>query len=77
MKKFSILIILLLATFSLSAQTIQNGVATFPDGTTEITKKALKGNKEVTVVIIPNTVTKIGDEAFRDCSNLKDVVIPA
>jgi len=52
MKKFSILIIFFLATFSLSAQTIQDGVATFPDGTTEIPKQALKGNKEKCMVLI-------------------------
>lgn len=37
---------------------------------------AFKGNKEVTSVVIPDTVTSIGPEAFEDCENLKTVVLP-
>ena len=76
LKKFSILIVLLLASFSLSAQTIQNGVLTIPEGTTEIRAQAYYGNNEIKKVIIPNTVTKIGNLAFHKCGKLEEIDIP-
>ncbi len=44
---------------------------------TTINAKAFKGNKNITSVNIPNTITDIGAEAFSQCSNLKTVKINA
>ena len=40
------------------------------DGTTEIKANAYKDNKEISKVIIPSSVTKIGKLAFQNCKNL-------
>lgn len=42
---------------------------------TAVNAKALRGNKNVTAVIIDGGVTKIGDSAFENCSKLKKVTI--
>ena len=42
---------------------------------TEIYEKAFKGNATLTSVSIPACVTKIGKEAFKDCTALKSVTI--
>ncbi len=76
MKHISIITILLLAAFSLSAQSIQNGVLTIPDGTTEIKYGAYYGNTEIKKVIVPNSVTKISGLAFHSCANLVEIDIP-
>ncbi|MDR2651921.1 MAG: leucine-rich repeat domain-containing protein, partial [Prevotellaceae bacterium] len=34
-------------------------------------------NTSLTSIILPNSMTSIGDEAFADCSSLNSVVIPA
>ena len=41
-------------------------------------KKTLKEctNKKIAEVVIPNSVTKIGEEAFKNCTSLTSVVIP-
>lgn len=33
-------------------------------------------NTSITEIVIPNSVTKIGDGAFSDCSNLREIVLP-
>lgn len=43
---------------------------------TKVDKAAFK-NAAVTAVVIPKTVTEIGDSAFENCKNLKSVTIPA
>lgn len=44
-----------------------------PVGTTHIAKSTFNGNTNLTSVWIPNTVTFIGTEAFRNCTNLSSV----
>ena len=41
-----------------------------------IVSRAFSGSKKITSVIIPGSVTSIGDEAFSDCSVLASVTIP-
>lgn len=42
-----------------------------------ISKSAFAGNGSVTKVILPDTVTEMGDEVFANCVNLRAVVLPA
>ena len=78
MKKIFVLISsFLLATGSLSAQKIVNGVLTIASGTNEIKSMAYYGNTSIKKVVIPSSVTKIGDLAFHGCSNLTEIDIPA
>ena len=42
---------------------------------TAIADKAFAGNKNVTKIVIPDTIKTIGKKAFSDCSNLKVIVI--
>ena len=44
---------------------------------TEIAARAFKNNKALTEVTIPATVTKIGDEAFAGCENLRAIYVLA
>ncbi len=74
--------VILVVTFALVAATsfaqeIRNGVLTIKYGTTEIKYREYYGNEEIKKVIIPNTVTKIGNSAFNECSNLTEVTIPS
>ena len=41
-----------------------------------IYKEAFKNNDKITKVLIPDSVTEIGDNAFDDCESLKSVTIP-
>ena len=45
-----------------------------PDNITSIPAGTFKGNTTITTVTIPATVTSIGDEAFMDCINLKQII---
>ena len=47
----------------------------FEEGTTEIPQTALAGASVITVVM-PPTVIKIGNKAFKSCSNLSSINIP-
>ena len=49
-------------------------IFTVPDGTTEIKRGMIP--RDATVVVIPEGVTSIGDEAFYDCEALKSITIP-
>ena len=55
--------------------------ATVADGSgcrytvTQISANAFKGNKKLKSVVIPSTVTEIGQGAFKNCSNLSDIKI--
>ena len=55
---------------------IKDGVGIIPEGTDYIVSCAFKDSKELTSVVIPNTVTRISWDAFSGCSGLKSIVIP-
>lgn len=46
-------------------------------GTTKIEDAAYRNNKDVTRVIIPDTVTEIGSSAFEGCTSLTSLEIPS
>ena len=52
------------------------GANAIPDGTTTICPNAFGNNHNLTNVVIPSTVKTIGEYAFHDCVNLKNVSIP-
>jgi len=45
-----------------------------PEGTVEFSNSIFAGNTEIETVYIPASVKKIPDEAFKGCSNLKNVI---
>ena len=51
---------------------IKDGVAIIPEGTTEIKQSAFHGCKELTTIVIPASVIKLGDVHFvlRDVQTL-------
>lgn len=49
-------------------------IVNIPYGVLEISAECFMGNNFITKVIIPNTVTKIGKRAFKDCPKLKEIV---
>lgn len=55
---------------------IKDGVGIIPEGTDYIVSCAFEDCKELTSVVIPNTVTCISWDAFSGCSGLKSIVIP-
>ncbi|MBQ6506411.1 MAG: chitobiase/beta-hexosaminidase C-terminal domain-containing protein [Clostridia bacterium] len=50
---------------------------TLPTGLSEIGEEAFEGIAAMTVIVIPDSCRAIGDHAFRDCTNLYQVRIPA
>ena len=61
---------------TLKQYTGPGGSVTIPDGVTEISASAFKGNTTVTSVTIPDSVTTIMSESFKDCTSLTKVVLP-
>ena len=55
---------------------IKNGVGIIPEGTEYIDSCAFEDCKELTSVVIPNSVTSISWNAFNGCTGLKSIVIP-
>lgn len=55
--------------------TITNGALVIKDGVTTIDQKAFEQNHNITSVVIPASVTKIGNYAFYYCKNLAAVTI--
>ena len=75
---FVIVFALVAATVqNVTAQTIRNGVLTIKTGTTEIKYREYYGNTEIKKVIIPSSVTTIGNSAFNGCVNLTEITIPS
>ena len=48
----------------------------FADGFTEVLHSAAYGIKTLENVILPRSISKIGDDAFSHCENLKNITIP-
>ena len=55
-------------------QSKQQTAYTVPDGVYCIARGAFQGNQYLEEIRIPSTVYYIGDDAFRDCANLKKIV---
>lgn len=61
---------------------ISDGIIEIPNGVTKIPDNAfseitLLDNKELTKIVIPETVTEIGNCAFFACENLTSVILPS
>ena len=56
---------------------IRDGVAIIPEGTTEIKQSAFHGCKELTTIVIPASVIKLGDVhfCFKGCTKLTKIVV--
>lgn len=52
------------------------GTLEIPDGIMEIDDDVLSSRQDVVKVVIPNSVTKIGQFAFFNCGFLKEVTLP-
>lgn len=63
------------AHLSIVIHTMENGVATIFEGVTEIPGKYFQGASDIKTVIIPKSVTSIGDSAFEGCYGLSKVFI--
>ena len=74
-KIFASILSFLLAVGSLSAQTIIDSVLYIDEGTTEIPNWAYRGQTDFTSVVMPSSLTRIGQNAFRE-TNLKMVIVP-
>lgn len=57
--------------------TLKNGVLTFSGKGTISSDVALKDKNKVKKVVIKKGITSIGDKAFRNFKNLKEVSIPS
>lgn len=55
---------------------IKDGVGIIPEGTDYIDSCAFEDCKELTSVVIPNSVKRISWNAFDGCTGLKSIVIP-
>lgn len=53
-----------------------DGQGVIPEGTLYIDELAFLNNKELKRIRIPESVSEIGDDAFKGCSNLLIVHIP-
>ena len=54
---------------------VKDGVAIIPEGITEI-GDTFYNCSSLESVIIPESVKKIGNEAFEGCTSLKSIIIP-
>ena len=53
---------------------IEEGVLYIEDGTIDISYAKYRRNSEITSVVIPQSVKRIGYEAFRECPNLQTII---
>lgn len=53
-----------------------NSIVVIPEGITKIADSAFAG-KNITKVILPNSLISIGANAFKNCTKLSDVIFPA
>lgn len=56
--------------------TMENYVYYVPEGTTEITRSTIPDKTKWFKIVLPASVTTIGDDAFSGCSNLPRITIP-
>jgi len=66
--------------YSVDKGKVKSGAVVIPDSynnmpVTAIAKKAFS-TSAITSITIPNSVTEIGDEAFKGCKNLTNIIIP-
>lgn len=54
----------------------RGGRYTIPDGIERIRDEAFRFNREIEAIRIPNSVTWIGKQAFRDCEKLTELILP-
>lgn len=50
-----------------------DGVFTIPEGVTEIGTYAFSGQTNITKVVIPSTMKTIGENAFENCTSIKEI----
>lgn len=63
---------------TLKAYRGEGGEVRIPLGVTAIAEGALRGNEDITALVLPATLKSIGAQAFAECANLRGVVnIPA
>ncbi len=60
-----------------SAFNLSNGVLTIKEGIKSIPDEKYMGNTEIREIVIPSTITKIGGNAFKNCTNLTKVTYKA
>ena len=56
---------------------VREGVATFPEGVSEVPKYALEGRADIVEAVLPEGVESIGQCAFIGCENLLRARLPA
>lgn len=64
------------ATFFIRMSANHNGLYTIPDGITTILDYAFSECKGVSEVVLPNSISLIGTNAFLNCSDLQTMTIP-
>lgn len=62
--------------FAFADDRIENGVLYIEEGTVDVPYAKYRRNSEITSVVFPKSVKRIGYEAFRECPNLQSVEIP-
>lgn len=60
-----------------SAFALSNGVLTIKEGIKTIPDNMYVDNTQIREIVIPSTITKIGDNAFKNCTNLTKVTYKA
>lgn len=74
--KKAVIILSFFCSAMVSAHTIDNGVLIIDEGTTALEPREFYGNTEITSILFPSSLTKIGNLAFCGCTELTEVEIP-